>query len=230
MSPRWLALPALALFVAAFWWSGALDVLSDAERMRAFLTESGPLGPLLYIVAFSLIEPLGVPGIVFVGPATTIWPYWTVVGLSVAGAVGAGIVSYVAARWWLRDWVQEHLPARIRRFTRHAEERPLRTVILVRLVFFLAAPAHWALGLSNIRFVPFVVGSAIGFTLPMMGLVYGTAQAIDYLSEQGPSAWGVAAAAVAALLLGAWLWRRSTGRTNGDPAPPAADPNVNPGP
>ncbi|MCP3986735.1 MAG: TVP38/TMEM64 family protein [bacterium] len=213
MNPRLLALPALALFILAFWSSGALDVLTDPERLRALLTDSGPLGPLLYVLAFSLIEPLGMPGIVFIGPATTIWPYWTVVGLSLAGAVGAGIVSYIAARWFLRGWVQEHLPPRIRRFTLHAEERPLRTVILVRLVFFLAAPAHWALGISNIRFLPFVLGSLIGFALPMMGLVYGTEAVVTYLQENGIDEWVAAiAAAIAAVLLAGYLWRRGGGQ------------------
>lgn len=218
MSPRWLALPALALFVFAFWWSGALDILTDADRMKILLVESGPLGPLGYVLAFALIEPLGVPGILFIGPATTVWPYWTVVGLSVAGAVGAGIVSYVAARWFLRDWVQEHLSSRIRRFTRNAEQRPLRTVILVRLVFFLAAPAHWALGVSNIRFVPFVVGSAIGFAPPMLALVYGTETLTAYLQEHGPDRWVAAgAAAIAIALLAGYLWRRRNGSQERSP-------------
>lgn len=218
MSPRWLALPALALFVFAFWWSGALDILTDADRMKILLVESGPLGPLGYVLAFALIEPLGVPGILFIGPATTVWPYWTVVGLSVAGAVGAGIVSYAAARWFLRDWVQEHLSSRIRRFTRNAEQRPLRTVILVRLVFFLAAPAHWALGVSNIRFVPFVVGSAIGFAPPMLALVYGTETLTAYVQEHGPDRWvAAAAAAIAIALLAGYLWRRRNGSQERSP-------------
>ncbi|MCP5058624.1 MAG: TVP38/TMEM64 family protein [bacterium] len=212
MNPRLLAIPAFGLFVFAFWWSGAIGALADAERMHALLADSGALGPLLYVAAFSLIEPLGVPGILFIGPATTVWSYWTVVGLSLAGAVGAGIVSYIAARWFLRDWVQEHLPPRVRRFTRHAEERPLRTVVLVRLVFFLAAPAHWALGISNIRFVPFVLGSAIGFAPPMMVLVFGTEAVVVYLRENGFD-WraGAMAAVVAAVLLLGYLWRRGNG-------------------
>ncbi|MBW2241799.1 MAG: TVP38/TMEM64 family protein [Deltaproteobacteria bacterium] len=221
MNPRLLALPAFALFLFAFWWSGALGVLTDAERMQALLADSGVLGPLLYVAVFALIEPLGVPGIFFIGPATTVWPYWTVVGLSLAGAVGAGIVSYIAARWFLRDWVQEHLPPRVRRFTRHAEERPLRTVILVRLVFFLAAPAHWALGISNIRFVPFVLGSMIGFAPPMMALVFGTEALVAYLQENGLD-WraGVVAAGVAVVLLLGYLWRRGDGHaTPTDPLP-----------
>lgn len=212
MNPRLLAIPAFALFVFAFWWSGALDILTDAERMHALLADSGALGPLLYVAAFALIEPLGVPGIVFIGPATTVWPYWTVVGLSLAGAVGAGIVSYIAARWFLRDWVQEHLPPRVRRFTRNAEDRPLRTVVLVRLVFFLAAPAHWALGISNIRFVPFVLGSVIGFAPPMMVLVFGTEAVVDHLRENGFDWWagGIAAVIAVVLLLG-YFWRRGNG-------------------
>ena len=36
-------------------------------------------------------------------------------------------------------------------------------------MLFLAPPAHWLLGLSQVRFAPFVLGTAIGF-VPGIGL------------------------------------------------------------
>lgn len=185
MNPRWLLIPVLAVFGFAVYWFDVLAFVAEPEQVRDLLRDSGPWGALLYVLAFTLIEPLGVPGIVFIGPATQIWDYWTVVGLSVAGAVGAGCVVYVLARWVAREWFQARLPERVRRFTAHAEERPFRTVILVRAVLFLAAPAHWALGLSQIRFAPFFFGSIIGFTPPMMALVYGTEKALEALEGAG---------------------------------------------
>jgi uncharacterized membrane protein YdjX (TVP38/TMEM64 family) len=208
VNPRWLALAAVVLLVLGAWQGGLIEWISEPERARDFLRESGPLGPLLYVLAFALIEPLGVPGLVFVGPATQIWPYWLVVILSILGATGAGLVAYVAARWFARDWVQARLPDRVRRATDGAETRPLRTVILVRLLFFLAAPAHWALGVSNIRFAPFLLGSLVGFTPPMILFVYAIDRAIDLMEGQRPWAWlAVAVLGVVGFLAFQW-WRR----------------------
>jgi len=205
MNPRWLLIPVVALFAFAVYWFDVLAFVAEPERVRDLLRELGPWGAVLYVVAFTLIEPLGVPGIVFIAPATQVWDYWTVVGLSVAGAVGAGCVAYVLARWIARDWVQARLPDRVRRFTAHAEERPFRTVILVRVLFFLAAPAHWALGIARIRFVPFFFGSIIGFTPPMMALVYGTEEVVDALEGARPTT--IVAVGIALLLaFGLFKW------------------------
>ncbi len=207
---RIAAIAALVSLAASVWSSGAFAQLFDAERVRAFLTGTGALGPVVYVLAFAALEPLGVPGAVFVVPASLVWPTWLAVLLSVAGAVGAGFVSYVIARWVAYDWLQARLPERVKRFTAHARERPLRSVILVRLVFFLAAPAHWALGVSGVRIGPLLLGSAIGFTPGMIALVVLGRESIAWIRERDPVVW-VALVAVALL---AWLayglWFRGT--------------------
>jgi uncharacterized membrane protein YdjX (TVP38/TMEM64 family) len=110
------------------------------------------------------------------------------------------------------------LPARLRAFTAHAREHPLRSVIAVRVLFGLAAPAHWALALSGVRFAPFVIGSLIGFVPPMaLFVVFGRA-AIEWLERQ-QSAWIWPSAL--ALALGGYLayrwWFRRTPRRLRDP-------------
>ena len=131
--------------------------------MRSVLLESGAWGPLLYVAAFALLEPFGVPGILFVVPAALVWPLSVAVALSWLGAVLAGLVGFVFARWVARDWVEQHMPARLRAYDDRLAKRGLQTVIVVRLMFFLLPPAHWALGLSSVRITPFLIGSTIGF-------------------------------------------------------------------
>ena len=48
----------------------------------------------------------------------------------------------------------------------------MATVILIRLTLFITPPAHWLLGLSKVRFIPFLIGTAIGFIPGMALLTY----------------------------------------------------------
>ena len=181
-----LALAALAA-IALAWQLGALDWVTH-ENIHRLLAESGAWGPVLYVATFALFEPFGVPGAVFVLPASLAWETSFAVAMSVLGATGAGITSFVLARGVLGDKFEQRLPPRLRLITATAREHPLRTVILVRVLFGLAAPAHWALALSGVRFVPFVLGSAIGFIPPMIAFVVFGRAVILWL-EQQRAAW-----------------------------------------
>ena len=50
------------------------------------------------------------------------------------------------------------------------DDRPVRTVALLRLIFWLAPPLNYALALSNVRLRDYLVGSALGFVLPVIGI------------------------------------------------------------
>jgi hypothetical protein len=61
--------------------------------------------------------------------------------------------------------------------------RGLRTVIVLRLTFFIAPWAHWLLGLTKVRFRDYVLGTTIGLA-PMMALfTWGGAALYDYATE-----------------------------------------------
>lgn len=181
-----LAVAALAALAVA-WQSGALGWLTH-DNIHGLLAESGAWGPLLFVLAFALFEPFGVPGAVFVLPASLAWPADFAIAMSVLGATGAGITSYVLARGVIGDAFEQRLPLRLRAFTATAREHPLRTVIAVRVLFGLAAPAHWALALSGVRFSAFIVGSLVGFVPPMAVFVVFGRAAIEWLERQ-QNAW-----------------------------------------
>ncbi len=186
----------VALFAA--WQNGAFAWVTH-ENIRRLLAESGMWGPVLYVVAFSLLEPFGVPGAGFVLPASLAWPTDFAIAMSVLGATGAGMTSYWLARGVIGDAFEQRLPPRLRAFTATAREHPLRTVIAVRVLFGLAAPAHWALAFSGVRFSALVIGSLVGFVPPMaLFVVFGRA-AIEWLEHQ-QNAWIWPVAVVAAVL------------------------------
>lgn len=203
---------AAGVLIGAGWQAGVFELFRDPERVRVLLLAWGAWGWLLYVVSFAVIEPLGVPGIVFVVPAGMIWPKPLAFALSLVASVLAGSLGFGFARFLARDWVEARLPPRFRRFDDLLARRGLQAVILIRLVFFLAPPAHWVLGLSKVSYRTFLIGSAIGFVPGIAALTFLGGGVVEWLLARPPWVWVVVAGAVAlALVVRALVHRRATG-------------------
>jgi uncharacterized membrane protein YdjX (TVP38/TMEM64 family) len=148
--------------------SGALSGLS-AEEMKAQLLASGPWGPIGFVIAFGLLQPLGLSSHLFIVAAALVWGPVLGMSLSWLGILVGSTVAFVFARWMGRDWVQKRLPARLRRWDNALGQRGFRTVLVMRLLLFTFGPMQLMLGVSTVRFVPFFLGSALG-VLPLLAL------------------------------------------------------------
>ncbi len=215
----WLRILLLGLLVgsAVLAWATGLHEQLEVETLRDLVARAGFWGPLLFVLLFGL-EGIGVPGILFMVTAIALWPPWIAFLLNWLGAITAGMVGFAYARYVGREWVAKRLPARMRRFEARVVERSVQTVILVRLLFFLAPPAHWALGLSPVGFRSFVIGSAIGFVPGMLLVSFAGRPVFEWLSRQPREAW-MALAALFLLGVAAW-WlltrRRAPAVDHGD--------------
>src|SRR5438876_1095848 len=83
---------------------GAFHVFSDAARIKETLVGMGPRGYLAFIVAYTVLQPFGLPGTVFVMAAPLIWPWPVAFALSIAGTMAASVVGFSFARFMGRDW------------------------------------------------------------------------------------------------------------------------------
>lgn len=213
MAVRIALLVAVLGALGALYATGVFEVVSEPERVRALLGGLGSWAPVLYVLAFALLEPFFVPGVAFIIPGSLVWPFWELFVLSWLGSIGAGVVGFGFARYLGRDYVKRHLPRRLHAYDERLAVRGLRTVIVVRLTLFLAPPAHWLLGLSQVSFSSFLLGSAIGFLpgvaalcflIAFVGTTFG-----EWLGDRPPWFWAALAAAIAAaFLLRRWLRHR----------------------
>ena len=163
--------------------------LLNEESLRALFTESGAMGPVLFVALYSFVQPFGFPGVVFMLLSAVLWPLGFAFLLNLAGATGAGVVGFFFARFVGRGWVQDRLPERLRDLEERVLERAFRTVLIVRLTLYLFPPAHWALGLSPVKFGPFLLATIIGF-IPMTAFwTFAGGNTMDWLSEQTGSVW-----------------------------------------
>jgi uncharacterized membrane protein YdjX (TVP38/TMEM64 family) len=160
---RSAALVAVAVALVAFFASGAHRAI-DLEGLRSAIRAAGPLGALVFLCAFALLQPLHVSSYVFIFAAAFVWPPPLAFALSWAGAFAACHVSFGVARGLGQGFVQPRLPERFRRFDRSLSAGGLRFVVLTKLVFFSTPAVQFAFGVSRIPLRTFALGTAIANT------------------------------------------------------------------
>ncbi|MBC7173595.1 MAG: TVP38/TMEM64 family protein, partial [Polyangiaceae bacterium] len=148
--------------VAAAWATGLLDLLGAPERVRDLLREGGHASWAVFLLAFTILSAVGVPSVVFLVPMPLVWPMPVSLALGIVGSMTSSVLGFWIARYVARDWVANHLPARLQRFDERLANNGLRTVVIIRMIFFLTPPSTWFLALSRIPLSTYVVGTLVG--------------------------------------------------------------------
>lgn len=223
-APAWLryARPALAALVAAglvvAWRAGVFAQAADPKTLAHTLVAMGAWGYLAFIVTYAVFQPFGIPGTVFVVAAALIWPWQTAFVLSMVGTMAASVVGFSFARFVARDWIAARIPARFRRFDEAIARNALRTVVLLRLIFWMPPLLHAFFGVSRVRFWTHFWGSLVGYVPPLLLVSYLGARMFDaegHLQWDGwPALAALAGVSVAlALVVRALDKRREAGAT-----------------
>ncbi|MEO6954052.1 MAG: VTT domain-containing protein, partial [Polyangia bacterium] len=122
---------------------------------------------LVFIGAFLVGELLHLPGMLFFATGVLIW------GRLLGGVIGGAtaLLSVVFTFMIVRVIGGQPLskPTRpfMQRILAHLADRPISTVAMLRMVFFLTPSVTYALALSPIRFGQMMLGSAIGLAPPL---------------------------------------------------------------
>jgi uncharacterized membrane protein YdjX (TVP38/TMEM64 family) len=195
-----LFLLALLAGLAALAFFGGLHEFLAPERLRALAAEAGPWGPMVIVCLFTLLEPFGAPGFVFLLTSVSLWPFEVALAVNWAGATGAGLFGFLFARYMARDWVASRMPANLRRWDEKLSERGIGFVIGFRLVFFLNPASHWALGLSQVSLPAAVIGTLVGFAPWAAVWTYFGEEILSWLERQPIGTWVAIAAAIGGLV------------------------------
>lgn len=214
-----IVLPVAVFVVAASW----LDLSSylTVDGMRALVARSEPYGPLVFmgmcIAGILLHMPeiifIALGGIVF-GPLLGFLYGWT------ASVVGTTL-SFCIARYVLRTSVERSLAqgrfARLRQLDQRLFRHGFRTVLVLRLLLFLAPPLNWALGVSAVRLGHYVAATALGVVPGITLTVLSAGEIAEYgvRALVRPQAAIPIALALAFFAVAAYVSRRSLAR---DPA------------
>lgn len=217
--PRAAAFGAVAVAVISFVAFGGLRWVTGEGNVERLLTDTGVVGPLVFIGIMWVTQPFGVPGVVYLAPAGVIWPAPLAVALCWVGNMGASLAAFAFARWMARDWAQQRIPKRMEGFHDRLHPDALRPVIALRVVFGQLPPADWLLGVTRVSTRTFVIGTAIGIVPGIVFFVLVGGSILQALADLPTTARWVAIAAIGAAAVAVQVVRRSRESTAGLRAP-----------
>jgi uncharacterized membrane protein YdjX (TVP38/TMEM64 family) len=151
----------LAAVVAWFFASGVYRSVR-AETLSAQIGALHALGPIVFVLAFALVQPIGPSGHIFILCASLVWPPHIAFALSLLGAVASQVVGFLFYRYVAADFARSKLPERLKAYEDRLVSRPFRTVLVLRLVTFTWPLMSMLLGVSRIRFAPMLAATALG--------------------------------------------------------------------
>lgn len=181
--------------------------MGEPRALARTLVEMGAWGYLAFIVAYTLLQPFGVPGTVFVVAAPLIWPWPTAFALSMVGTMAASVVGFSFARFVAKDWVAARVPARLRKYDAALERSAFQTVVVLRLIFWMPQVLHFFFGISKVGFWTHFWGSFIGYIPPLLLVSYLGAEMFDASGNFRLTAWPALAALFVASVVIALLAR-----------------------
>ncbi|MES2521233.1 MAG: TVP38/TMEM64 family protein [Gemmatimonadota bacterium] len=165
-----LALAALSLLLVLGRWGGQY-----VPRFTAWIGGLGPLGPALFIAGYIVATVAGIPGSLLTLAAGAIFGLWAGVAYVFVGATLGASAAFLVSRYVARSAIERRISGnpRFQAIDRSIAEDGRRIVFLLRLSpVFPFTLLNYALGLSRVRFIDFVVAS--------VGMLPGTVLFVYY--------------------------------------------------
>lgn len=203
---RSVALFALLIGIGVLIKTTSLGDMLDKDWIDEAVRGHGIQGELLFLAVGAFFTAVGLPRqavAFFAGYAFGIG-LGTLIGVA-AAALGC-VTTFTISRYLVRDLVIHKFPERLKRLDAFLSENTFTTTILIRfLPLGSNVLTNMLAGVSSVRVVPFVAGSAIGY-IPQM-LIFAIAGSGFAVEPNLRLAASVVLFAVSGAL-GLWLYRR----------------------
>jgi uncharacterized membrane protein YdjX (TVP38/TMEM64 family) len=161
--------PAAGLLVlGGLIWVGAsfdLSRYASLEQVRSMVESLGAYGEVAFVGLCVGAVLLHMPEILLIAAGGMLFGFVKGFLLGWVGSVAGSTCSFLIARYFLRDAVRQALLSRfecIQATDERLASRGFRTMLVLRLVLFMAPPLNWAIGVSRVRLRDYVLGSALG--------------------------------------------------------------------
>ncbi len=226
---------AFAAFVFVLSSTVDLSWMANVQEAQKYFEQLGPWAPLPFLAIFVVGALIHLPEILTVALGGIVFGAELGLLYGWIGALLSGSTCFLIGRYVFRDALRLALIERfgaLQRLDAQFEKHGVRTVMLLRLVLFLAPPMNWAVSATRVRFVDYVIGSAVG-VIPGLLMTVAFSQSLAHITsvEQllTPAVLIPGSLVLAFLVASLWIARRyfsepeekNPAAESADDAPPA---------
>ncbi|MGB3221522.1 MAG: TVP38/TMEM64 family protein [Desulforhopalus sp.] len=132
------------------------------QQLGIFLESIGLWAPLMFVVIYVVGVCLFLPGTLLTAMGAAIFgPYWGFLYVWTGAMIGAGL-AFLIGRYLGRDFAASLIGDKLKRFDDAIERNGFATVLYLRLMYFPFTPMNFGMGLTKVRFVDYLLGTALG--------------------------------------------------------------------
>ncbi|MGH1337299.1 MAG: TVP38/TMEM64 family protein [Aureispira sp.] len=143
------------------------------ENLQYMVAETGFWGVFIFIGIFVISAILNVPGTAFLLLAILLFDYWQGALFAYIGAMIGAYATFAIGRKVGGKALAEITNPTVRNLLTEVETRPIRTLIVLRILVQLSPFVGYTLALTNIKERQYLVGNLIGILIPIVGLTIG---------------------------------------------------------
>jgi uncharacterized membrane protein YdjX (TVP38/TMEM64 family) len=150
---------AAAIYLVRF--SPAKQYLTP-QQLGLFLESIGLWAPLMFVVIYVVGVCLFLPGTLLTAMGAAIFgPYWGFLYVWTGAMIGAAL-AFLIGRYLGRDFAASLIGDKLKRFDDAIERNGFATVLYLRLMYFPFTPMNFGMGLTKVRFLDYLFGTALG--------------------------------------------------------------------
>lgn len=183
----------LAVVVALFFLGRQATGYIDG--FTAWVDSLGVWGPVVFVLGYAVATVAFIPGSALTLASGAIFGLWEGTLYAFLGATLGATAAFLVARYVARSWVEGKLESypRFGRIDKAVGEDGGKLVALLRLApLFPFNLLNYALGLTSVRFVPYVLASLAMLPGTLMYVYFGAiGRDVATAGERTPMEWGL---------------------------------------
>lgn len=157
----------LGVLFAVFEFSGLRDHFS-LEFLRQRLIEHELGGLLVFVLLFCLGNLIQLPGWLFLAAAVLALGEWRGGLATYVAASISCVFTFLTIRWVGGDALRKLNNRVVTRLLGQLDARPVRSILLLRVLFQTVPALNYSLAVSGVRFRDYLIGTLLGLPLPIL--------------------------------------------------------------
>lgn len=157
----------LVLLFASFELSGLRDHFS-IEFLQQSIRQHRVGGLLIFILLFSLGNLIQIPGWIFLAAAVLALGRTTGGMATYIAASVSCVITFLVIRFLGGDALRQFDNKIAAGLLKHLDAHPIKSIVLLRMLFQTVPALNYALALSGVRFRQYLAGTLLGLPLPII--------------------------------------------------------------